>query len=963
MNTPSKPLTRPEILAAGLFWSWNLIFVAFMLLGFAPRLLPELITGAQANIIPFQYLLYGLILSSIPLAAIALGYTLLRRTPARLFALGYVIEGPLMLLFAVRFFVIRQATTAQLLLFAVAGIGMAAFLWALLDPQRKFGGQPAGWLRLFGLTLMVVICLYTSAWITFYALPIIASAWNWLGDVLKDLPGFAAEFGRMIRSLFTENLIWVPFAFLYFILALYTTTLFVLAPVAVPLLSLRAWWNELRQRVNQHGAWLPAGIVALALVACVGAFVFANRQPQKQAFDLLTEPPATLAQAKALASQEPLLRSGLLNAYLAPYRYISSLGEVRHIRDLYLSSFKMTVFQAQAVQSAYESLAHPLLYAPAQEATVSERVSQSALSREPRRAAQLYQRYFDQRIVEGEYDTVIAAARSTWSIDQAEAALLAIDDREVLLTRQEITVQEFGDWAEIELMEVYQNQTGANQEVIYFFNLPESAVLTGLWLGNSPELNDRFAFIVAPRGAAQGVYREQTRVQRDPALLEQIGPRHYRLRVFPIPPLQTIYDENRARTLINEAPPLYLWMTYTVLNTAQGWPLPSLAHKHNIYWDDRTIRTVNCARLEVDADTWLPASIPASTPAEGAAHRVDFPGGQSVIARPAVSLDVPALPAGLRLAVVLDRSRSMQTHAASVEQSLEALAKLDAVIDVYLTASPYRGEDPSVVSLPDLEPQSVFYFGGQNAAELLAQYSQLQAGRVYDAVIVLTDGSGYELGDGTIDVPVPDAPVWLVHLDGEFSLGYDDPTLEALQASGGGVAADIDEALQRLAVWQAARQDSSRTQALVDNWLWITLPADQADEIAAQAPELGGFTPLAARYLILSEMQRAGGKLSDARTLDALHAIAKETSIVTPFSSMIVLVNAQQRQLLELLSKSGDRFEREVEQVGETVPGSDAPLIGVPEPHEWLLILIAAAMLAYYAYTKKLAAQRALIRR
>ena len=66
-------------------------------------------------------------------------------------------------------------------------------------------------------------------------------------------------------------------------------------------------------------------------------------------------------------------------------------------------------------------------------------------------------------------------------------------------------------------------------------------------------------------------------------------------------------------------------------------------------------------------------------------------------------------------------------------------------------------------------------------------------------------------------------------------------------------------------------------------------------------------------------MQRNKGKLSQTQTLDYLHKIAVEQSIVTPYSSMIVLVNDEQRRRLEELEKQGDRFQREKEQVGETV--------------------------------------------
>ncbi|MBK6431149.1 hypothetical protein [Candidatus Amarolinea dominans] len=84
------------------------------------------------------------------------------------------------------------------------------------------------------------------------------------------------------------------------------------------------------------------------------------------------------------------------------------------------------------------------------------------------------------------------------------SAWQAVDDREVRLLRQEVTVTPQGDWAEIELIEVYQNVTALRQEVVYYFSLPESAVVTGLWLGPSADREHRFAYRISPRGAAPG---------------------------------------------------------------------------------------------------------------------------------------------------------------------------------------------------------------------------------------------------------------------------------------------------------------------------------------------------------------------------------------------------------------------------------------------------------------------------
>ncbi len=97
-------------------------------------------------------------------------------------------------------------------------------------------------------------------------------------------------------------------------------------------------------------------------------------------------------------------------------------------------------------------------------------------------------------------------------------------------------------------------------------------------------------------------------------------------------------------------------------------------------------------------------------------------------------------------------------------------------------------------------------------------------------------------------------------------------------------------------------------------------------------------------------MYRQRVNLRALSTLDQLHAIATKQSIVTPFSSMLVLANLRQEELLKQLEASGARFDCEVEKVGETMPENNLSVTAVPEPHEWLLIALAVAMLGWYAY-------------
>jgi putative PEP-CTERM system integral membrane protein len=451
------------------------------------------------------------------------------------------------------------------------------------------------------------------------------------------------------------------------------------------------------------------------------------------------------------------------------------------------------------------------------------------------------------------------------------------------------------------------------------------------------------------------VYRNEVRRRVDPALVEQIGPRQYRLRIFPVEPRRRTWDGGPDESIVEEGPPLHLWLTYRVMAEGDTWPLPQLAEKRSVYWDGSSIREVNGEPMGAGEETWLPHAAAATGAVEPVVHRVDFRGGQSVVARPVSEGDVPSLPDELTLAVVLDRSRSMADRKDEVRVALRHLA--DGVasggrVDVHLTASEYQGEDPRMVDLSSLDLSGIRYAGGQNAAQLLAQFQELRTGQDYDAIFVLTDGAGYELGSGEDEVTVPDAPVWMVHLGDDLPLGYDDGTLEAIQASGGGVVSSVREGMERLAVAL-----EGEGYDVVDGTVWSVVPTETAEaETAAdeEGDEGPSFAPLAARRLILAEMARNRGEIGSLETLDTLHEVAVEHGVVTPYSSMIVLVTERQQELLDALEGRGDRYEREYEEVGETAGENALAVTGVPEPEEWLLLGLAAAMLLGYAYRRRL---------
>ncbi|MFI0606441.1 MAG: TIGR02921 family PEP-CTERM protein [Anaerolineae bacterium] len=969
---PGRSWIGWDPLGAGLFWTWNLIFVAFMLLGFGPALLPELLRTAGQGDVPWTFVGLIAVLTAVPLVALLLGYWRLRGDGRGLFALGFAVEGPLMGLLALRVFGFREANPAMALLLALMFLGLSTYLWQLLDPGIAARGREAQLARWTGLCLLALAGVYAAVWAAFYLPPfglkMVEVARDTLAHPLEALRNYWNDLWHEGWSQVLFGLLLPPTAILTAVLVF-----------ALPVLSLGHWlaaWRRAgRDLAARFGRRQTAALGLGTAVAAVLALVLASRQPQAGAFAALERPPADTVETQALLERSGAIREGLLNAYLSSQRYRSARGEQGHIYHAYRSmSFGgrrqitddggrqitdderqlISDEAARQVQAAYERVAGPLYYQPAQATaaySVPGEASRTVLQADPRRAAELYQAFFDAPIDLAERETIVRTISANWNLPQASLDLLAIDDREVLVSRRDLSIRAAADgWAELELHEVYQNQTYQQQEVVYHFNLPESAAVTGLWLGETEDRAQAAAFRVAPRGAAQQVYKEERARRVDPALLEQIGPRQYRLRVFPVPARRWRVEGERNEAMAG--PGLHLWMTFVVpARPIQGvdgprmWPLPRLAERRNAYWDRSTEWTLPEGVAAPQGDAWLPDSLPAEPSAARPPDRVSLGfGAWRVEARPAASAAADgALRMPRRLAVVVDRSRSMEGRRPRLDAALAQLSAMASPgsVDVILSSAEPRGEPASLVALAALRPEQLLAFGGQDPAELLRQLRDLAPEGRHDVVLVLTDDSPYRLG-GAASAPADGwsgGPIWLVHLGDGMPLGYDDGTLDAVLASGGGVAGSVDEALRRWKLRQVP--DAGETLVdLLDGW---SFKVERSAGSQAEAGASGPIRKAAARQAILAQIRAAGRAVVDMAERDRLQALAKAEGVVSPFSSMIVLIDERQRQRLDALEGEQDRFERETDGA-EGEPALLA-VTAVPEPETWLLLLVAAGLL------------------
>lgn len=885
MTTTTSPAMT--MLARLLFFGWNGLFLCTMGAGFVPMVWWTLMQDSLEGRVPLDFVIFSNIAVLIPVAATALGVKLWR-SPWRLMRLFYCVELPLFVVCLYRLFGIHELTLGSSVLFGFIGLGALGQLHTLLRVA-----PPAGAWRYLDLmlrTTSLMASLYVALLASFFVIPTLF--------VLFEITG---------RAMF----LILPMA----LLALSGVVL-LLWPVVSVVASARGYWSAVRLvlRSRAHGGLRAAFVTASAAGLVWLAFSSLPAQPQRRVRDALS---AEVGQNDAarlkLMSQRELLRAGLVNAYLARYRYVENRSTSEGaVRSAYWHTVGIPLEYAETIQGWWNWWVSPLLY-------------DGDFYEDRAWATTTYGEIFDAPIERAEREALLAAISATFRREDREAGLLDVDRRRVLLVKQEIQVQESEGFADVEIHEVYENQTYDQEEISYHFSLPESAVITGLWLGETEDLERRYRFVVAPRGAAQAVYKAEVQRRVDPALLEQVGPRQYRLRVFPIPP--RVYDRRASA----DAPRMHLWMSYRTLPEGNRWPLPVLGERRNVYFEKSSERTLN-GKVWRSAEAWMPEEERRHGSSFESTRLVDLGDNTVMRVRPALVPSVAPTLAGHTL-VVIDRSYSMAAHSAAVAQAVSALeAAASGHGTLRYVLGPTHGR-PEPEAVTHVDPRELAFFGSSRSKDLVrAMASELKAER-FDAVFVLTDEGTYEHESDQQEKRDLGVPAYWVHLGGRLPLAYDDSTMETIQRRGGAAVTSVREALLRI---DAGRESSETFVSMADGFIFELSTPDGTEET-------GPMAALAARQLVSGATRT--GRAEGLAGLDRMHAVAKRFEIVTPYSSMLVLVEDRQRKALAAAERADDRFDREVER-GLEHGGPN--ITGTPEPEEWALFFFGLA-LAYLA--------------
>ncbi|MCP3143208.1 TIGR02921 family PEP-CTERM protein [Pyxidicoccus xibeiensis] len=886
----------------GLFWSWNLLFVLVLLAGFLPLVGPWVVEGFVEDQLPWDFVAFSVLLLAVPPATLVLAFGFFRQNPRALLGLLFAVEGPLFLLCLLRLFAIHELNPGAAVVMWGVTFGAAVYV-AEAFAAPVLGSHRWRWsLALGAASFSAFFAAYLALLAAFYVLPVAFL-------LIKELLSFEWA-SPLLRAIVETKGVALVLGTLGLLLFLYSATLFVLTPALLPWLHLgavRRLWRQAQAALSRRAA----GAVTLggaALAALV--FFVASQQPQRQVLSRLEAPPPTREAMQALIEDSSELREGLVRAYLGSYQYALNSSD-EHVAEMYRDrdGFAMELETARVIQGWFREVASPFVY-------------KGDFQEDHPRAATHYEQLFDQPIQKAERARIRHALTSNLRRDEVSAGLLNINEERAEVVQQSLQVTEHGDLAELELHEVYENLTTDLQEIYFAFSLPPQAALTGLWLGTSEDREQRDVYRVAPRGAAQRAYQAEVARRIDPALLEQVGPRQFRLRVFPIP-------ARPAKSSGEPTPQLHLWMTWTTLADGDQWPAPELLERRNVRWSSKLVRRVN--GRGVRGDTWIP-SLPRESTAAPAVHLAALTDGTVVEARPRTPRQGNAVE-GKTVAVIVDQSRSMARVREAFDATLKELRALEergAKVRVFLARPANRPDAAREVPLAAVADEVLFY-GRQTVQQMLHQWAARKDAWPADLVLLLTDDDAEARDSGDPAPPRPTAPFWLVHLGG-LPREYDDATLDLLQLAGNGATRTVEDAVAR---WSQPVDILAVGGAY--EWRRVTTADGRTPEPA--------FAPLAARALITA---RPRGEALSVEELDQLHSLARAHSVVTPWSSMIVLLR-DRMAVLEEEERSEERFRRNHESGSELLnqPSGVIATTGVPEPEEWALILAGLAFLAF----------------
>lgn len=637
-------------------------------------------------------------------------------------------------------------------------------------------------------------------------------------------------------------------------------TLLLLGLIVVPyLLSIslaRNWWTLMITKKNYIlNSILGCGFVCvLAIISYQpGNNKLINQLERFQETSKFEEKEQIVSQ---LISSETQIKQMLTDIYNAGGRYPIVKGQ-SGLGNMYQNSLNIDENVANSIENLYEMVAFPFVY--------------RGPTNQGGNLVSAYEEIFGKTFYPSYYGN-------------AESKQVEIDQRTV-----EIKTDYEGLIATVSITDEFNNLNNwSQQEVIYEFSLPNESVVTELKLGTNLE----FDGVIAPKGAAVKTYQTEVNRRKDPALLEQVGPRQYRLRVFPIPTTKEVLVSGKQKVKFS----------YIVAADKNGFSLPVYSKLTNLKNKNSNLilATMDGKDVTLNGDSKIVA--------EGKNvkdwgcnenNRLSLKTKYDQFKAEIIAFGCKEIAqniTGKKIAILYDVSYDNKDSL--WDKKLKDFVGSNKDLIKNNQISYYRFNDK--ISQPKLiigrqsldEP---VYFGKSDVDGSLKAIDQR-----YDTVIVLT-------GEKTIATSLKNigkdftAQVYMVHKSEKIP-SYDQEFAYRIVRNGGQVVESIDEAFNHMA--NSSINNSNFTGKF---WRINSTGSNAFESIVTKNDD--PFNYILAKGLL-------DKKVTEIGSIDVRYEFAKRNGMVTAYSSLIALVNDAQRQNLEINSQSNDKFE-EIEPQGQ----------------------------------------------
>lgn len=715
-------------------------------------------------------------------------------------------------------------------------------------------------------------------------------------------------------------------------------SLFFFSPAYCLFLYCRAWWRNVRSGMQsqQKGTIVGLGVTAAIVFGIFGLMlVNYTTRPEYQAIRI-NEQVASIDSDNAKQTYLQLLDAGdsnreaLLLQYLAdrsyPFDYTDNFFAGR-----YCNNNDSDTGVCKMAFDFIKTIAFPVFYPGDYKLDASNSIDS-------------YSQIFDVTIQEAHGEEIASAAAPgslgmrAFRPSDGAVGIIDTNDQQVLVSNVDIEAEVFTttNLYRTTYTLTLRNRNVFDQEAFIEFEVPEYSVVNNLSLGPNLEHPGQFA----PVGAATEVYEGSITRNVDPALMTQVGPRLYRLRVYPVPSNSNnaggtleYYGSTNAEVITKL--PRYTKVQFTVSGrTGSKLEIIPFAYQRNLVVSDFTL-----INADLDIIGAGESSIQGLTdPDEWEVSSSDLFGTEPLLVMDNFNIDNSACSAintdlnispkqvsGIEnVKLLVDISASNLNHRTGTETKAEwqqvvdyltATVSPDASYDIY--AYNYQLDEvasDAQTSEIDAKLQELELWGYTDS-DVLA--SQLQ-GNAHDLIVVISDSSQFEYYEDknpSIDYLQVGSPVMLFEIGPTFS-PQKQFTTASVYLSGGSshLSNELEDPVDYSCGIPAMEPSSAEVDIIrsLDGYLSGSVLADNADD----------FTQLLAT---ISERTAA-------------------TEFVNPFVAEIAIVTDQQQQQLDELSEEDDAYDAKFENGEFGLPMSMDSNINMGAIVLVLLVVVAVTL-------------------